>query len=409
MTITKGRAWMMLVITMLISFLGTAGIALPYPVLAPYFLDYPANDLTHFAGIDPKLLLGLALALYPLGMLVGGSFIGALSDLYGRRLILVVTLAGTSVGYLLTAYAVIIESYPLFLLSRLLSGVCEGNVSIARAMAAELHPHIEKVKAMSLLFTTVYAGWLFGPLAGGYLMALGIGWVFGIAALATALTIVVVLLGVAKREEKHQESRSLRRLIIEENSFRLLKERALWPIFSFYFIYTLAMNLFYEFYPVWLVEKLSYDSQQIAWMTVVITSCMIFSSMFIATRVINLIGQFNSLIASVLILSVSMLLLTYSNENMIYALFGLMGAFIAINNAVTPTYMSDRFGHFGQGKVMGLQTSLFFLGNVIMAIMGSLVSLLSVDATMIAASGLFLLSVIWFILSGERNRTSETP
>ena len=84
-----------------------------------------------------------------------------------------------------------------------------------------------------------------------------------------------------------------------------------------------------------------------------------------------------------------------------------MGTFIAINNAVTPTYISDRFGHFGQGKVMGLQTSLFFLGNVIMAIMGSVVSLLSVDATMIAASGLFLLSIIWFILSGERNRTSE--
>ncbi len=400
---------MMLVITMLISFLGTAGIALPYPVLAPYFLDYPANELTHFAGIDPKLLLGLALALYPLGMLVGGSFIGALSDLYGRRLILVVTLAGTSVGYILTAYAVMIESYPLFLLSRLLSGVCEGNVSIARAMAAELHPHIEKVKAMSLLFTTVYAGWLFGPLAGGYLMVLGIGWVFGIAALATTLTIVVVLLGVAKREEKHQETRTFRRLIIEENSFRLLKERALWPIFSFYFIYTLAINLFYEFYPVWLVEKLGYDSQQIAWMTVVITSCMIFSSIFFATRIINLIGQFNSLIASVLILSVAMFSLSYSTENIVYALFGLMGAFIAINNAVTPTYMSDRFGHFGQGKVMGLQTSLFFLGNVIMAIMGSLVSLLSVDATMIVASGLFLFSVIWFILSGERNRAAETP
>jgi len=409
MTITKGRAWMMLVITMLISFLGTAGIALPYPVLAPYFLDYPANDLTHFAGIDPKLLLGLALALYPFGMLIGSSFIGALSDLYGRRLILAVTLAGTSVGYILTAYAVMIESYPLFLLSRLLSGVCEGNVSIARAMAADLHPHIEKVKAMSLLFATVYAGWLFGPLAGGYLMMLGIGWVFGIAAVATILTIVVVLLGVAKREGKHTESRSLARLIVEENSFRLLKERALWPIFSFYFIYTLAMNLFYEFYPVWLVEKLSYDSQQIAWMTVVITSFMIFSSIFIASRIINLFGQFNTLIGSVLILSVGMFSLTYSTENIIYALFGLMGTFIAINNAVTPTYISDRFGHFGQGKVMGLQTSLFFLGNVIMAIMGSVVSLLSVDATMLAASGLFLLSIIWFILSGERNRISVTP
>ena len=398
----------MLFITMLISFLGTAGIALPYPVLAPYFLDYPANELTHFAGINPKLLLGIALALYPLGMLIGSSFIGALSDIYGRRLILTITLAGTTVGYLLTAYAVVIESYPLFIISRLLAGVCEGNVSIARAMAADLHPHIEKVKAMSLLFATVYAGWLIGPLAGGYLMVFGIGWVFGIAAIATLLTIVVVLFGVAHRVERPEENRSLARIVNEENSFRLLKERDLWPIFSFYFIYTMAINLFYEFYPVWLVERLGYDSQQIAWMTVVITAFMIFSSLIVASRLIGFVGQFNSLIGSVLILSFSTLALTFSSENIVYSLFALMGISIAINNAVTPTYMSDRFGHFGQGKVMGLQTSLFFLANVVMAILGSLISMLSVNATLQVASGAFLFALIWFLLSGE-SKKSQSP
>ncbi len=54
----KRQALVTLSTAMLISILGTVGIALPYPVLAPYFLDIPANNLNHFLGLNPKLLLG---------------------------------------------------------------------------------------------------------------------------------------------------------------------------------------------------------------------------------------------------------------------------------------------------------------------------------------------------------------
>ena len=398
---TPSQARLMLFVTMLISFLGTAGIALPYPVLAPYFIDFPANDLTNFAGIHPKILLGVALALYPLGMLIGGSFIGALSDLYGRRRILVITLVGTSIGYLIAGYAIYIESYPLFILSRLLSGVCEGNVAIARAMAADLHPHIDKVRAMSLLFATVYAGWLFGPLAGGYLMVFGLSWVFIIAAIATLLTIIVVMLGVQPREHPPEEERSLAQLIVQENSFMLLKHRFIWPLFSYYFIYTLGINLFYEFYPVWLVERLDYNSQDIAWMTVIITAFMIFSSVMIATKLISHFGKFYCLIIGTILMPLYMTMVIYSNEMMVMLLFGIMGMTIAVINAVTPTYMSDRFEHFGQGKIMGLQTSLFFLSNVIMALVGSIIAVLDVDAIMLSSGALILSALIWLFVTGE--------
>ena len=397
----NNQAQITLYIVMLISFLGTAGIALPYPVLAPYFLDYPPNELTHFLGLEPKLLLGIALAVYPLGMLIGGSFIGALSDLYGRRRILIITLIGTAISYLVTAYAVNIHSFVLFILARLIAGICEGNVAIARAMAADLHPHVDKTRAMSLLFATVYAGWLFGPLAGGYLMPLGVDWVFAFGALATVATLVVVMLFIRDREVRPEENRTLLKIIIQENSFALLQHRVIWPLFSFYMIYTLAINLFYEYYPVWLVERLSYNSEQIAWMTVIITAFMILSSVIIATAVIKRLGRYLSLIGGVTVVAVSMIMIAVASEVIVYILFAVMGMMIAINNSVTPAYMSDRFEHFGQGKVMGLQTSLFFLANVIMAIAGSFIAIVSVDAIMYFAGLLMLVSLVWLFASGE--------
>ena len=66
--------------------------------------------------------------------------------------------------------------------------------------------------------------------------------------------------------------------------------------------------------------------------------------------------------------------------------------------------MSDRFESFGQGKIMGLQTSLFFLANVIMAIIGALIAMMSVDATMIAASVIMFISFIWFFVTGESSQ-----
>ena len=56
---------------------------------------------------------------------IGSSFIGAMSDLYGRKPVLVVSLLLAALGYGLTGYAVMIESFPMFALARLLTGICD--------------------------------------------------------------------------------------------------------------------------------------------------------------------------------------------------------------------------------------------------------------------------------------------
>jgi DHA1 family tetracycline resistance protein-like MFS transporter len=87
----------------LLALLSTVGAALPYPILPPLFAADAANDLNHFLGLPPKLLFGIALSINPLGLLIGSTLLGPLSDRFGRRPILLSSAIGAAVGHAITA------------------------------------------------------------------------------------------------------------------------------------------------------------------------------------------------------------------------------------------------------------------------------------------------------------------
>lgn len=400
MNSTKAR--LVLISVMLISLLGTAGIAMPYPVLAPYFIDHAPNDLTHFMGFHPKILLGFSLAIYPLGLLIGSIFVGALSDHYGRRKVLLLTLLGSLIGYLLTAFAVIQESFIGFTIARLLTGICEGNIAIARAIGAELHPHIERTKAISLVYASTYAGWLIGPLIGGFLMVYGVANVFNIAALGIAVAIVMVFFTIEARTDKEPVTITFGQLVRENNSLTVLKHKEVLPIFWFYFLYAMGLNAFYDFYPVWFVDKLQFDSQGIAWATVALTVCMIIVSSFLMDKTNKRFGEIKSIIFGSSALAVLVAIQPFANKTLVFPLFFVIGGWIAIANGMVPTYLSNYFGHLGQGKVMGLQSAIFCITNVIIAIVGGILSVISATLVILIGAGLIAASVIVMIFTRKQ-------
>ena len=386
---------------MLVSLLGTAGIALPYPVLSPFFLD-PANGnaLTHYLGLPPKILFGILMALYPLGLILGGSIIGALSDVYGRKRVLTISLVAAAAGYGLTGYAVVIESYPLFALARFLTGCCEGNIAVSRAIALELHPDIERTRAISLLYATSYAGWLVGPLAGGYLMVLGVADVFFIAGVVTLATLVVVNLAIAPQppaqaSNDQQASGSLWQSMRDTNSLGLIRVRALRPLLLYHLLYTLGLNAFYEFYPLWLVERFGFDSVQIGWATVVITAAMIVSSIYAVTYVETRLTPMGTIRVGSLILALGFMCLPLVSPQTLHAGLGFCGAVIALTNGVFPSYMANRFESHGLGRVQGLLTTNFCIANVIAALLGSVIALAGTGWSLFTGGVLCLLGSLW--------------
>ncbi|MEM0955701.1 MAG: MFS transporter [Pseudomonadota bacterium] len=385
---------------MLVSLLGTAGIALPYPVLSPYFLDgNNVNELTAWLGLNPKLLLGGLLALYPLGLIFGSSVIGALSDTYGRKPLLIITLLASVFCYGLTGYAVTLESYPLFALARFLTGLFEGNIAVSRAIALGLHPAINRTRALSLLYATNYLGWLLGPLAGGYLVALGVADVFYVAGAVTLLATVMVQLAIAKppaTETVPQHSlRQVLRAMREQNSLGLVREKPMQPLLLYHILYTLGLNLFYEFYPLWLVERFNFTSLEIGWSTVAITGTMIASSIYAVTWLENQYGALDALRRSSLALSLTLLVLPFAGPVTLYALFIASGGIIALCNGIFPAYMANRFESFGLGRVQGLLTTNFCIANVIAALIGSVIALAGVGWALATGGMLTLAASLW--------------
>ncbi len=362
---------------MLVTALGTAGIALPYPLLTPFFLEPDhSNQLITFMELPPKLLLGFLLALYPLGILFGSPFIGAMSDLYGRKPVLMLTLLMAAGGYGLTALAVSLENYPLFALARFLTDLCEGNIAVSRAIALDLHPKIERTRAMSLVYAMTYTGWLIGPLAGGYLAFLGVEMVFLIAGIMTLLAMGMVAWAIAPPEAANKENRDFWRALRKDNSLALLKVKALQPLLLFHLLFTLGLNTFYEFYPFWLVERFGFVSAEIGWSTVLLTLAMIGGSVYVVPRLVNRAEELKLVNIGAAILALMLLALPWGNMAVMLGVFLASGFVVSLTNGVFPAYMAARFGDMGQGRVMGLLTTNFCLGNVVAAILGSFIALL---------------------------------
>jgi len=388
---------------MLVSFLGTIGIALPYPVLAPYFIEHTANELTHFMGFHPKMLLGFSLAIYPLGMLIGSIYIGALSDHYGRRRVLLISLMGSVLGYMLTALAIYHESFLFFIFARFVTGICEGNIAIARAIAVELHPQIDRTQGLSLIYTATYSGWMLGPVLGGFLMVFGVAEVFAMAGIGMAVALVLVWFLIAKDREVKKQETDFWHTIRNNNSMSLLKHKEILPIFWFYFLYSMGLNAFYDFYPVWFVDYFHADGKTIALATTCLTVVMIIISVLLVTRLQRVYGEIKVILIGALVLATLLFIQPFLGIYQAYVIFAMIGGIIALTNGMVPSFLSSYFGHLGQGKVMGLQTSTFCITNVIIAIIGGVLSILDSVYVLLLGSLLVFSSVtvLW------RNRKSQ--
>ena len=123
---------------------------MPYTIFSPLFLHPNHSGLINlnWSSNTRGILLGLTLAMYPLGQFIGSPILGSLPNQLGRKKLLLVTLTGTAFGYIATALAIQTHSVSLLLISRFGTGFLEGNVAIAQAYIIDLK--INKQKGLGL-------------------------------------------------------------------------------------------------------------------------------------------------------------------------------------------------------------------------------------------------------------------
>jgi len=149
-----------LIIIFFIVFIDLIGFGIVLPLLPFYAKNYGATPF----------LVGLLFVAYSLMQFIFTPLLGRLSDRYGRRPILLVSLFGSTLSYLLFGIG---GSLPLLFISRALAGAMGGNISTAQAYIADVTTDENRARGMGLIGAAFGLGFVFGPAMGGILSQWG--------------------------------------------------------------------------------------------------------------------------------------------------------------------------------------------------------------------------------------------
>jgi len=167
-------------IVFLIVFIDLVGFGIVIPILPLYVEEY---------GPSP-LVFGLLMASFSLMQFLFAPILGRLSDRVGRRPVLLVSLIGSAVGYLLFGIA---GSLGMLFASRIIDGISGGNISTAQAVIADITGPEDRAKGMGLIGAAFGLGFILGPAIGAILVTVA-PWMPGAAAAVTSMIAFVLVL-----------------------------------------------------------------------------------------------------------------------------------------------------------------------------------------------------------------------
>jgi len=145
-----------LLIIFLTIFVNLVGFGIIIPLLPFYAETFGASPFT----------VGLLFAVFSLAQLMASPALGDLSDRYGRRPILIFSLLGTVVSFVMLALA---HSIAMLFLARIVDGLSGGNISTARAYIADITEPKDRARAYGLIGAAFGLGFIMGPALSGLL------------------------------------------------------------------------------------------------------------------------------------------------------------------------------------------------------------------------------------------------
>ena len=141
------------------------GMGLVFPVMPALFFN--AHHTLVAATMSQHwrhFYFGVAMAAWPLGMLIGSPYLGDLSDKLGRKKVIIICLIGVLITNILAGFAVSSELLTTFIVVRFLSGFFSGSFPIAQAMMVDISDETNKAKNISLVTLAASSGFIVGPL-----------------------------------------------------------------------------------------------------------------------------------------------------------------------------------------------------------------------------------------------------
>lgn len=341
-----------------IVFLDAIGMGIIIPVLPGLI-----TDLTGRAASDAVLWGGLLTGAYAAMLFLCAPLIGALSDRFGRRPVLIAALLAMVVDYLLLSVA---GTIGLLLLGRLIAGITGASYAVATACAADMTLAQDRPRAFGMIGAAFALGLVLGPALGGVAAGYGLRAPFVLAAglSATALLGVLVLLPemLSKANRRPFDWRRSNPL----GALAMLRDR---PALIRPALLILLLSIAHQVYPsVWAWFTTVQFGMSVALIGLSITAfglCMALVQGLLVRAATNRIGEAATVRAG---LAVNVLVLAIIPFVTTEAIFFVLIPAMAIGFIVGPILqgmMSRVVGADAQGALMGVMSSIAAIAMMI--------------------------------------------
>lgn len=393
-------------VILLIVFLGFLGISMPYLIFPALFINPTLSILPpEWSEFSRALFLGITLAAYPLGQFFGSPILGSLSDDYGRKHLISITLLISAFCNVLTGYAIIHQQLTLLIISRFMAGLMEGNIAIARAMAADL-TLLSKHETFGKINAVTSTGYLIGPLLGGLISDNSLSEYLTVATpfyFSAFLFIALAGLSTLVLKQGARSTAAARSFWQRINLVKRLGELFSNKHLKFLMIistsYTLAIDIFYEFAPVYLTVKWSLDPAQLVIYNAILCFTLAIGNGWLASFLSTRVSIRGTIISAIGLFSLLVLGVALTDSTVIMMLlFALCGLTISASMTLLTVKISNSVSDSIQGETMGVQLSLRVLGDAFICLFGGVLLFFSAKLILILAAVLSALTMGYYLL-----------
>jgi MFS transporter, DHA1 family, tetracycline resistance protein len=344
-----------LLVIFLTIFVNLVGFGIIIPLLPFYAQTFGASPLA----------IGLLFASFSVSQLLAAPILGELSDRWGRRPVLIISLIGTAVSFAMLAVA---GSLAMLFAARIVDGLSGGNITTARAYIADITPEEGRARAYGLLGAAFGLGFIIGPALGALFSH--ISYTAPIWA-AAAITVVAAALAWFWLPETVHRARAG-----GGSPWKALRElsgrRGLRLLFSVDFLYWMAFAVYQTAFALFGARRFGFDASHTGYLLSAFGVMGVFVQGFLVGPVVGAFGAKRTLIAGLLFAA-----LGWAGGAVTHSVLAFVGTLvpaalgIGLCNATLSALVSNAAGPHEQGRVQGAAGALESLGRTLGPVWGN--------------------------------------
>lgn len=351
-----------ILIIALIALVNMLGYGIIIPILYAYSKKFGLSDFQN----------GLLFASFSICQFLSTPIIGRLSDKFGRKPLLLVSISGTAISFLMMAFA---PSALFLFLARALDGITAGNIPVAFAVISDSTKPEERAKSFGIVGAAFNFGFVFGPAIAALTLRFGEGAPFVIAAIITLIAILTTALFLPETN-KNKGQITEAKLFDLKKLFKTLFDPNVGTTFMISLVFFLAFScaIIYGFQP-FTLNVLKITASQNALLFTIFGAIGLITQTFIVGRISKRFGMKKAFSFSILFVIVSFLIMYFSKNLSIFIIAMIILSLVnSIVQTLIPTILSRETDEKSQGSIMGLNASYQSLGMIVGPILGGVVA-----------------------------------